>query len=258
MWNHCCQVREEIACSGLYAFRHKACVHKPGVCHCRGAPWHQTVCLCTQTIIAGPDGLHSVEWSGCCTLVEEWLHSAFRLCSFSHSIWGDRGRWELPLLNKGNASRCPVDIIPTNFDCDVKIFSTWTFSINNISVRNGTWLWYAPLPQVWWITWILQTAFNSRCNVLYIYCTSVRVCACACINALVHLCLLVLSEIDRVERLLFYLIYLWFPLSEILIPAINQPLAIDGERNLHTCDAGKMCVCFSEFPAVCLYQRVCF
>lgn len=53
----------------------------------------------------------------------------------------------------------------------------------------------------------------------------------------VLVCFGFLSEIDGVEPLLFYLIYLWFPLSVILIPVINQPLAGGGVHN-----AGKKCV----------------
>lgn len=105
-----------------------------------------------------------------------------------------------------------------------------------------------------WMPWLWQATFVVS-NVLYIYCTCVfmwgHVPALMCLRICVFV--LVLSEIDRVEQLLFYLIYLWFPLSEILIPAINQPPAIEWKRNLHTHDAEwkRVCVYLSEFPGVC-------
>lgn len=68
--------------------------------------------------------------------------------------------------------------------------------------------------------------------------------AFACISVSVYLCGLPLSEIERVEQLLFYLIYLWFPKSEILIPAINQPPAmVEAERSVCRPRTEAVCVC---------------
>lgn len=50
-------------------------------CECCSAPWHQTGRLYVQTIITSPDGLHRVERSERCSLVEEWLRSTVCLCS---------------------------------------------------------------------------------------------------------------------------------------------------------------------------------
>lgn len=78
-------------------------------------------------------------------------------------------------------------------------------------------------------------------------------------SVLVYLRVLALSEIDRVEQLLFYLIYLWFPMSEILIPAINQPLAMkEAERSVRRRDKAAACMCWSAcVHAACRYSLVC-
>ena len=107
---------------------------------------------------------------------------------------------------------------------------------------------------------------TPKYNALHAYCTcmhlGVCVCVCVCVCVWLHDCFSVFCVFWFCQRLidgkqfLFYLIYLWFPLSEILISAINQPEATEGKRNPHTHDAKKkerkcVCACLSEFPSVC-------
>lgn len=91
----------------------------------------------------------------------------------------------------------------------------------------------------------LASSVTACCVLYYIHLS--RVCAVRlllpvrmCAGSVCWCALVFLSEIDGVEQLLFYLIYLWFPLSGILIPVINQPLATG---DLYTQCRQKVCKC---------------
>lgn len=104
-----------------------------------------------------------------------------------------------------------------------------------------------------WDSWLGfdKELLTPTYNVLNIYCT------CLCVRVWLHgrisvfECSVFARDWIEEKLFLFYLIYLWFPLSEILISTINQPRAIEGKRNSHTHDTGNCgCVCLSEFPDV--------